>query len=168
MPALPSRKEKNLCRRDLLFAKFFRENLFESLAHFGDRNLFENFGGKSVHEHRLGLSSRNPSSPKVEQCILAKLAYSCSVSALDVVGKDLKLGLCVERRGRREQNSLIGLLRIGLLSILVDENLPVENPMRMVPEDRLVDLERIAIRLHMVDTRMIVDHLLVRSHVHPV
>jgi len=57
------------------------------------------------------------------------------VGAFHVVGKDLQLRFGIDRCRRRQQDRLIGLLGIRLLSVLVDKDLSVKDAKRMVAED---------------------------------
>src|SRR5262249_29131685 len=77
----------------------------------------------------------------------------------DVVGKNLQLRLGVDGRVLRQEQHLVGLLGIGLLGVLANENLAVENPVRFSVQDALVQFVAGAARLGVVDGGEVVDVL---------
>ena len=54
---------------------------------------------------------------------------------------------------------LVGLLGVGLLGVLADEDLAVEDAVGLAVEDALVQLVAGAVRLGVVDDRVVVDVL---------
>ena len=80
--------------------------------------------------------------------------------ALHVVGEDLELRLRVDRRVVGQQQRPVGLLGVGLLRVLADDDLAVEHRARLAAEDALVDLVARAVRLRVVDRRVVVDQAL--------
>ena len=77
--------------------------------------------------------------------------------ALHVVGKDLELRLGVDRRVVGEQQRPVGLLGVGLLRVLTNDDLAVEHRARLAAENALVDLVARAVRLRVIDGGVIVD-----------
>ena len=77
--------------------------------------------------------------------------------ALDVVGEDLQLGLRVDLRVLGEQQRLVGLLGVGLLGVDGDDDLAVEDGAGLPVQDPLVELVARAVRLRVVDRRVVVD-----------
>ena len=80
--------------------------------------------------------------------------------AAHVVGKDLQLRFGVDDRVPGEQQVLIGLFGIGLLRVLPHKNLAVEDPGRAPVQDPLVEFMAAAVRLRVVNRRVVVDVLL--------
>ena len=78
------------------------------------------------------------------------------MSTLDVVGKDLQLRLGVDHGVLGQQQVLVGLLGVRLLSVLVHVDLAVENPLRSAGEDAFVELAAAAVRLLVVDPGVVV------------
>ena len=79
--------------------------------------------------------------------------------ALDVVGEDLELRLGVDGRVVGQQQRLVRLLGVGLLGVLADEDLAVEDAVALAVEDALVQLVAGAVRLRVVDDGVVVDVL---------
>ena len=79
--------------------------------------------------------------------------------ALDVVGVDLELGFGIDARVVREQLVLVGLVGVGLLCGLVHVDLAAKDTARLAAENALVELVTLAVRLGVLDKRMIIDVL---------
>ena len=105
---------------------------------------------------------------QVEQLLLGELAHRRAVRALHVVGEDLELRLGVDRRIVREQQHLVGLLRVGLLRVEPHEDLAVEHALAAIVEDALVELVALAVRLGVIDGRVVVHQPIAVDQVEPV
>ena len=81
------------------------------------------------------------------------------MGAADVIGPDLQLRLGVDYGVVGKNQVLIGLLGIGLLRVLADDDAAVEDGGRLAVENALVDLMTIGVRLGVVDDGVIVDVL---------
>src|SRR6185436_19160203 len=89
-------------------------------------------------------------------------------TALYVVGVDLELGLGVHRRvGRKEQVS-VGLARVRLLRVLMDDDLAVKYAAGRTVENPFVELQAGRSRLDVLDLREIVDMLLAGAKIQAV
>ncbi len=117
----------------------------------------DNIVGEGVSEDGLCLILAQPAGTEIEQHLRVKLADGGSVSAFDIISKDFKLRLGVNGGIRREQQRLIGLLGIGLLSILPDEDFAVEDAFALISDDALVDFMAVAVGHGMIDGRVVID-----------
>ena len=95
---------------------------------------------------------------------VVELADGRAVRAFHVVGEDFQLRLGVDGGVGREQQSLVGLLGVGLLGVGMNEDFAVEDAVGSAVEDGLVQLVAIAVRLGVVDARVIVDELPAAGH----
>src|SRR6185369_15665526 len=91
-----------------------------------------------------------------------------AVRALDVVGIDLELRLAVDGRFFGEQQVLVALSSIGLLSVLAYNNAAVKHSARSVVEYSFVELPAGAMRLCVIDHRVIVDVLVFGCYIQTV
>ncbi len=107
------------------------------------------------HVARLGVGE--PSRAQVEDRLVVELSDRRAVRALHVVGENLELRLRVDARTVGQEQGAVGLLGVGLLGVLPDDDLPVEHRARGAAEDSLVDLVAAVVRLGMVDRRVVVD-----------
>ena len=78
-------------------------------------------------------SSADAARAQVEHRVLVELADRRAVRALHVVGEDLELRLRVDLRVVGQQQRLVRLLRVGLLRVLADDDLAVEDRARTCP-----------------------------------
>ena len=81
------------------------------------------------------------------------------MAALDVVGVDLELGLGVDLGIVRQQQIVVLLVGVGLLRVLVDDDLAGEHGVRAAVDHALVELVRVAAGGHVVDADQVVDVL---------
>src|SRR5262249_17147161 len=88
---------------------------------------------------------------KIEESRVFELTDGCAMRSLHIVGVNLELRLGVDLPVVREQQVAIGLLGIGLLRVLVDDDPAVENAMRMIVEDAIVELPAVAMRLRVLN-----------------
>ena len=89
-----------------------------------------------------------------------ELANGGAMGAADVVGEDFQLRLGVNDGVLGQQQRLVGLLGIGLLGILADEDLAVEDAVSAIAEDALVNLMARTVRLGVIDDGEVIDVLL--------
>ena len=78
-------------------------------------------------------STSMPRALQVEHRVLVELPDRRAVRALHVVGEDLQLRLGVDLRVVGQEQRLVGLLRVGLLRVLADDDLAVEHGLARVP-----------------------------------
>ena len=76
-----------------------------------------------------------------------------------IVGENLKFRFGVDHRLVGEDQVLVGLLRIGLLGVFADDDAAIENRARSAIQDAFVQLVAAAIRLGVIDDRVIVNVL---------
>src|SRR3954447_2934292 len=95
----------------------------------------------------------------VEQRLGVELADGGAVGAFDVVGPDLKLGLGVDDGLVGQHEVLVGLLGVGLLRILANNDAAVEDRGCLAVQNALVQLVAVGVRLGVVDRGVIVDVL---------
>jgi hypothetical protein len=81
------------------------------------------------------------------------------VRAFDIVGENLQLRLGVDERVLRQHEVAIGLLGVGFLRVLPDENFPVENAVRAAGQDAVIKLVAFATRLGVIDDGVMIDQL---------
>src|SRR5574342_425346 len=93
---------------------------------------------------------------------------ACPMSAFNVVGINLQLRLAVYGRAFGEQQVLIALPSIRFLRVFSHNDAPVENRRRSIIEDALVKLAAVAVRLDMIDHRVVIDMLIIRRDVQTV
>ena len=96
--------------------------------------------GERVDQHVARLGVGQAARAQVEDRVVVELADRRAVRALHVVGEDLELRLGVDRRVVGEQQRPVRLLGVGLLRVLADDDLAVEDRARRAAEDALVDL----------------------------
>ena len=106
-----------------------------------------------------------PRATQVEDRLAVKLADGGAVRAFDVVGENLELRLGVDGRVVGQEQRLVGLLGVGLLGVLADEDLAVEDAVGLAVEDALVKLVTGAVRHGVVDAGVVVDVLLAVGHI---
>ena len=82
-----------------------------------------------------------------------------AVRALHVVSQNLELWLRVDLRIVGKQQVPIGLLGIGLLRLLVDDDSPVENAVRPIIQNPVVKLAAPAMRTEVFDEHVVVQVL---------
>ena len=119
--------------------------------------------GEGEGQQAAGLVQADAARAQVEDRFVVELADRGAVRAFHVVGEDLQLRLGVDGRVVGQQQRLVGLLGVGLLGVLADEDLAVEDAAGLAVEDALVQLVAGAVRLGVVDDRVVVDELPCRS-----
>ena len=105
---------------------------------------------------------------QIEHRVLVELPDRRAMRALHVVGEDLELRLRVDLRLVGQEQRLVGLLRVGLLRVLPDDDLAVEDGARAAGQDALVELVARAMRLRVVDRRVRVDERIAVGDIQPV
>ena len=116
-----------------------------------------------MDEEAPGLGEADAAGAHVEQHALVELADRRAVLALHVVGEDLELGLRVDERLLREEEVLVLLDGVGLLRAGADDDAAVEDRAGAAVEHALVELAARAVRLRVVDGRVVVHVLLARD-----
>ena len=105
---------------------------------------------------------------QIEQRLFVELADRRAVGALHVVGEDLELRVRVDLRVVGQQQRAVGLLRVGLLRVVPDDDPAVEHRLRLAGEDALVELVAGAVRHRVIDRGVVVDQLLAVGEIHAV
>src|SRR5262249_22443077 len=126
-----------------------------------DHDPADNLARERVGQQTTRRLEAEAAGAQVEDRVLFEPADRRSVSALDVIGKDLQLRLGVDHGILGQEQVLVGLLGVRLLSVLVYVDLAVEPPLRSPGEDALVELAAAAVRLLVVDPGVVVGVLAV-------
>ena len=126
---------------------FSSQRVPRALAHAVDADPVQHLASKRVNQHVARIFRVDAARAQVEHRVFVELADRRAVRALHVVGEDLELRLGVDLRVVGEQQRLVGLLRVGLLRVLPDDDLAVEDGARPAGQDALVDLVARAVRL---------------------
>ncbi len=79
--------------------------------------------------------------------------------ALHVVGVNLQLRLGIDLRVVGEQQVAIGLLGVGLLRVLVDDDAAVKDAVRVLIENPVIELPAGAVRTRVFDEHVVVEML---------
>src|SRR5215468_5619455 len=100
-----------------------------------------------------------PAAPEIEDAILGDLAVGRTVAALDVVGEDLELRLAVHLHLVREEQVLVGLMRVRPDGARPHDDAAVEDTPRAPVQNALVELPARGARRRMIDHGAGVDML---------
>jgi hypothetical protein len=114
---------------------------------------------KGIGEQISGGVAAYSASPQVEQSLLIELAYRCAMRAPHIIREYLQLRLRIDQGVRRKQEVLVGLVGIGFLSILANDDLAVENSSRFAVQDSFVQFPAGAVGLRMIDGCVVIDML---------
>ena len=98
---------------------------------------------------------------QIKKRLVVQLADGRAVGAFDIVGKNLQLRFGVDDGVLREDEIAIGLLGVGFLGVLPDENFAVENAVRAVGQDAVIKFVAFAMRLGVIDDGVMIDQLFV-------
>ena len=101
----------------------------------------------------------NSARAQIEQRIFFHLADGRAVRALHVVRVNFELRLGVDLRGIGKQQVAVGLLRVGFLRVLVDDDAAVKHAVRVAVENSVVKLAAAAVRAGVFDEHVIVEVL---------
>ena len=82
---------------------------------------------------------------QVEDRLVIELADGRTVGTADVVGEDLELRIGVDNRVVGQQQIAVGLVGVGFLCVLIDNDPAVEDSFRSAAEDALVELVALAV-----------------------
>ena len=134
-----------------------RRCCFERLPERLDPDPVEHVARERVDQHVARLLQVESSRPQIEDRVLVELTDRRAVRALHVVGEDLELRLRVDLRIVGEQQRLVRLLGVGLLRVGPHDDLAVEDGAGVPAQDPFVQLVAAAVRLGVVDRRVIVD-----------
>src|SRR5436309_5413951 len=96
--------------------------------------------GRSRGSGAAGPRSRQASASQVEDRLRCQLSLGRAMGALDVVGEDLELGLTVDLDAVGEEQMLVGLGGVGLLSVRAHDDSSVEDRSGRAVEHTLVEL----------------------------
>src|SRR5262249_3112329 len=136
-----------------------QQSLLQSFAHGGDLDSTHHVVGEGIGQQAAGLVLTDAAGLQIKRRLGIKLADRRPVRAFHVVGENLQLRLGVDGGVIGQQQRLVGLLGIGFLGVLANENLAVENALTVAVENALVQLVAGAVRLGVVDDRVVIDVL---------
>src|SRR5262249_48229265 len=117
-----------------------QQHLLQALADRFNLDAANNVVGEGKGQKSPGRFQANATRAQIEQSLIGKLADGGSVRALDVVGVDFELRLGVDLGIVRQEQCFVGLLGIGLLSVLRHANLAVEYASGLPIKHALVEL----------------------------
>src|SRR5690606_3073967 len=103
-------------------------------------DFFQHLTGKSVEQQALRLQFINASRLKIEECLFVQLTYCTAVRTLYVIGPNLQLRFGIDNRIFGEENIVVLLKGVGLLSVLTDKDLPIKHSYALIGKNNLVQL----------------------------
>src|SRR5258706_8683767 len=118
------------------------------------------FSSESMYQHAASCLGPDASRAQIKDRFFVQLADGRSVRALYVVRVDLQLRLGVGGCVFRKQQVFIGLLGIGFLSGLPNQNAAMEDPFRAAIQNAVVILVAVAMRLGVLDYHVMVGQLI--------
>src|SRR5512133_3252041 len=104
-----------------------KENLFQPLAQRLEPDALEDVAREGGGQNIAGLVSPDAARLEVKQGFRVELPDGGAVRAAHVVGPDLQLGLGVDDSVLGKDQVFVGLLGVGLLRVLADVDLTVED-----------------------------------------
>ena len=116
----------------------------------------DHLAGERVEQHVARLDLGQAARTQVEHRLVVQLPDRRAVRALHVVGEDLELRVRVDGRVVRQQQRAVGLLGVGLLRVLADDDAAVEDALALAVEDALVELVARAVRHRVIDRGVVV------------
>src|SRR5664279_5140943 len=139
--------------------KFLEKNAFQRIPQRLYFDAVDHVLRERVGQQAAGLALADAARLQVEQGFGVELADGGAMGAAHIVGEDLQLGFGIHHGVVGEDQVLIGLLGIGLLGVLADDDLAVEYGVGLAVEDALVEFVAGAVRHGVVDQGVIVDVL---------
>src|ERR1035437_4344360 len=139
--------------------KFLEKNAFQRIAQRLYFDAIHHILRESVSQQAAGLAFADAARLQVEERFAVELADGGAMGAAHIVGEDLQLGFGIHHGVVGEDQVLVGLLGIGLLCVLADDDFAVEDGVGLAVENALVEFVAGAVRLGVLDDRMIVDVL---------
>src|SRR5256886_16180364 len=106
------------------------DQVVEPVTHGAVPHAVEDLGPKAVHEDAAGGVGREPATAEIIELGLVDRTHGGAVGALHVVRIDLELRLAVGASFGREQQVVVGLLRIGALRPRPHDDAPGEHAVR--------------------------------------
>src|SRR5882724_3404613 len=91
---------------------------------------------------------------QIKQLVFVNLPDGRAMRTLHIVSKDLKLRLGVDPGFVRQRQLLIRLHCVGLLRIVANKNLAIENRTRFAVQNTFIELMAGAVGLPMIDNRV--------------
>ena len=124
-----------------------------------ERNGVHDFTGKSLLQKHTRFGLRDASLLHVEECLVVDLSHGAAVTALDIIGVNLKNWLCPHA-------CLVGAYKIGIaflgiraLSLFTNQDTSCKSACRLLVYHIFIELAAGAVCSLMVDERVIVDML---------
>src|ERR1035437_8131461 len=139
--------------------KFLEKNPFQRIAQRLHFDAIDYVLRECVGQQAAGLALADAARLQVEERFAVELADGGAMGAAHIVGEDLQLGFGIHHGVVGEDQVLVGLLGIGLLCVLADDDFAVEDGVGLAVENALVEFVAGAVRLGVIDDRMIVDVL---------
>lgn len=138
----------------------FLDKVLETVAERLNADAVDDVAHEGEHEEETSLGFGNATGAHIEEGCLVELAGGGTVRALDIVGVDLKLGTCDDVAVGREDEVAVGLMCIGLVGTLLDEDAAYERATGFFVEDILEKLVALALRCTVTDIGDVIDLLI--------
>ena len=118
--------------------EFLQQQFLQLTAQRGDFDAVDDVLREGIGQQVAGIRETDAARLQVEHCFGVQLADGRAVRAAHVVGQNLQFGLGVDDGVVGEHQVLVGLLGVGLLRVLADEDLAVEDRARVAVQNALV------------------------------
>ena len=129
---------------------------------------FDDLARKRVNQHPPGRVRPDAASAQVENRFVVQLADGRAVRAFHVVGVNFQLRLGIDAGILGKQQILVGLLGVGFLGDLADQDAAVENAPGPPIEDAIEILVAVAVGLGVLHHHVVIRQLLALGQVEPV
>ena len=127
------------------------EDILNLLTQTRIPDLIQDIFHKTVNKHLTCLYPIDTARLQIKHLLIIQLADRRPVRALHVIREDLQLRFCIRMRVRAQQEVLVELIRIAQLRLTPDNDLAVEDGMRLVPQNTFIKLIAHGRRRHMID-----------------
>src|ERR1051326_9586857 len=139
--------------------EFLKQDSFERISQVRNLDAVDDILGERVDQEAARLVLADAAGPQIEERLGVQLADGGAVGAAHVVGENLQLGFGIDDRVVGEDQVLVGLLGIGLLGVLADNDAAVENRVGFAVQNPLVEFVAGAVRLGMIDDGVVVGEI---------
>ncbi len=106
------------------------DHLLEPFAKLDNRDPFQDLAGEGKGQELARFVASDAARTQIEDRFFIEPTDGGTVGAANVVGEDLELRIRVDDRVVGEQEIAVGLLGVGLLRVLVDDDPAVEDRLR--------------------------------------
>jgi hypothetical protein len=121
--------------------------------------ILDNFMSKSEHQHQSCFTLTYPPRLEVKKRVVVNLSDSSPMTAFHIIGKNLKLRLCIHFCIIGENDIVVFLVSQGTLGIGTDKDPTVKGTCRHIVEDSFEQLVTGTMGSSMIDADKIVDVL---------